>query len=639
MTWIETVPVFAAGALVLFGPGLLAGLVLRLKGFAVAALAAPLSLAGIAAMALASVVVPFRWSVWTWLVGAVLVVGVAVLVRLWQGRTAAPAASPPDRRAAWMRWAPAAALVVAVALLLPRVTGVIGDPSAISQTFDNVYHLNAVRFVLDEGVIAPTGQLIPGFYPSLWHALTAVVVLLTGATIPVAVSVVAVLLCAVVWPASCIALVVAVVGLRRPAAVLAGGVLAASVAAFPYLLLDFGILYPNVLGLAMLPVALAVTAGAVGAGAAPQDGAVVRWALLIAVVPTLALAHPNTLMALLLLGCWPCLYAAVAWWRTSGASTRVRALMLTSWTVLAGAALLLFVVARPTREQAFWEPPMGPLEAVREVLLNEPVSRPAAVTVSVLMLVGVVAVLWRLPRRSWIVLGWLTLGFVYLVCASFPSGTVRYLVTGSWYSDLFRVAALLPVAVVPLAAAGFGALVALVALGLRRIGAPRAVTAVVALAGLIAVGFGAQGASSLDKTVRWAAAMYAPDTSLLTADERALLERVDDHVPSGEVIAGNPWTGAGLAWALGDREVLVTHLFQDLAPDEQLIVDHLRDATPAVCAAAAREGVRWVLDFGTDEVHGADHGYDGLLGLEEAGVAELVDQEGDARLYRFTGCD
>lgn len=54
--------------------------------------------------------------------------------------------------------------------------------------------------------------------------------------------------------------------------------------------------------------------------------------------------------------------------------------------------------------------------------------------------------------------------------------------------------------------------------------------------------------------------------------------------------------------------------------------------------------VTHVLDFGEDYLWGGDHygkheQFPGLEGLETAGVAEVVDQEGTARLLHLSVCD
>jgi hypothetical protein len=75
--------------------------------------------------------------------------------------------------------------------------------------------------------------------------------------------------------------------------------------------------------------------------------------------------------------------------------------------------------------------------------------------------------------------------------------------------------------------------------------------------------------------------------------------------------------------------------------DGKLIMDKLDEmrTDPAVCPALKAQNVQFVLDFGNRSVHpGEKSSVPGLQELTEANGFELVDSEGDAKLYRVTGC-
>ena len=148
--------------------------------------------------------------------------------------------------------------------------------------------------------------------------------------------------------------------------------------------------------------------------------------------------------------------------------------------------------------------------------------------------------------------------------------------------------------------------------------------------------------SPVPAAVERAAEAYrtSPSARLITTDELALLERLDDEVPEGAVIVGSPWTGTALAYALADREVVMPHMFTTTTAAENEVLNSLNTATPgsAVCDAVAETGVQYVLDFGTQEIHGAANVFPGLTDLDESAALELVDEQGDARLFRVIGC-
>lgn len=649
MSWLVQWPAFTAGIAVLLVPGVLAALILRLRGFLVIAVAAPLSVAAIGAASVLNMVVPFRWGTVAWVVSVVALLVACAIVsfvrRRWGGTPGSPAGESAVPHTPWL---PLVSVAIAAAVLVPRLVFAFDQPENISQTFDNIYHLNAVRYVLDAATIAPTRQIIPGFYPSLWHAVTATVASLSGASIPVAVNVVSIILGGLVWPLSCVWLVWQIAG-SSPAAVAVAGPLSAGFAAFPLLMLDFGVLYPNVLSIALLPAALAALVAVCGLGTGERPDIFVRWALLLAAVAVVTLAHPSTLMAFFAIGFWPAVWAGVRWFsraRSRGLRTRTVVMASIGWAVGLTVAALLLRYAKPTAAQAFWRATMSPLEAVAQVTFNGPVGRPWQPAVSVLVLIGVVAILGWQRHRIWLVLGWLTIGFIYVVCASFPDSSFRYNLTGTWYSDLNRIAALLPVAAIPLASVGFAVVIHwLTAWFVRRRSDSsrwRAESLAVAAGVAIVLAF-TQWGPSLQVATASARGAYAIGESspLLSLDERSLIDRLPGQVPAEDVIVGSPWTGTSLTYALADRRSLYSHIYQEPDQDMETIAFGLNraDVDPDVCSALERADARWVLDFGRQEVHGSFHPFPGLTDLASSDVVELVDSEGtDARLYRIVAC-
>lgn len=649
MTWADQSGTLLLALIVILAPGALAAFTVRLRGFTVLAAAAPLSLAMLAAAGLMNVLLPFRWGVAGWAVSMVLLVGVAfgvrVLIERMRSTGRIPIPEPPQRETLH-GIIPFAVIVVVAVLSAMRLMSAIGSPSNISQTFDNIYHLNAVRQILDDGLIAPTRQMLPGFYPDLWHILVSTVAQLSGAGVAASVSVVSVVLGAVVWPISCVWLVRTIAGGHIGATVTAGA-LSIGMAAFPLLMLDFGVLYPNVLSISILPSAIAATVLVAGIGRGDRPDVVVRWILLIALVPSVALAHPSTLMAFFLPAFLIGFTGFTLWWRRESAAGRPSASRWWSLVALAGAfiiAVVVFVVARPNTVLAFWPPSATMQDALMQIVSGGLVWRPPSWIVSALAALGILTVLiartWR--RQWWLVMSTATIIAVYLICISFPMSWFRYGVTGTWYQDIYRIAALLPTFIVPLGALGVVGLVSVVSRVLRtdsRTSVAWVPTAAGAAAGLLTLAVTQTGPALAEETSN-TAVMYAQEqwSPLLTDDERALIERLPDTVPEDDVIVGNPWTGTALSYALADRRALVPHIFQELSPDMIVITERLDRAgeDPEVCAALDRTGTRWVLDFGTAEIHNGDHSYPGLADLGD--VVRLADSEGEAQLYEIVAC-
>lgn len=705
MTWTEALPAVASSALVLLLPGLLAGAALGVRGPLLAALAPPLSVTVVAGTALVAGAAEVPWGVpvvAAATVGAVLLASLGALaVSVAAGRFRPPAAShatagrlPADGPAGARRPAGASgwfAVAVAVggALLAWRITAALPDPSLVSQTYDGPYHLNAVAKVLEDRNASSlhVGTLnVPlagsAFYPAAWHGVVSLVVLVSGVSIPVATLATGLVVAALVWPLSVLALARAVAG-DHPAVLLGSGVLAAASGAFPVLLLDFGVLYPNLLAFALLP---AVAAAAVAAllpvtvrpgarEAAPERRAAALLAV-VAAVPGLALAHPNALFsAVVVIG--PLVVAAAL--RAGGLGWSVSGVVGRAGVVVAGAAAVAVTVVGYTVVSSSaavavlrgtdWEATRSWPRAVYEVLTVAPVGRPVTWPLAVLTLVGIVAAL-ATPRLRWLPVSHAVLGWLYAVAVVLDT-PLSLEVTGYWYNDAFRIGALMPGTAVPLAAVGLLALLRWAGRRGRRPGSTGASTGGgdervsvhrAGPAGRSAAPVGrALGAATVaglvyvtslgpSQTVPYLALTEAYDPAdpvgLLTADERALLDRLPRHVPADDAVIGNPWDGSAFAWALTGRETIYPHLTTNLEGARGVVAEELVLAgeDPQVCEAVAELDAPWVLDFGPQylwggDPDGRDRRYPGVEAAVDTGALELVDEVGDARLYRVEACD
>ena len=541
-----------------------------------------------------------------------------------------------------MLWWSIALMVGAVAIGV-RFLIIIQSPEHISQTYDNIFHLNAVRYVLDSGnasslSLGGLGRGSGSFYPAVWHAIVSLVTLLSGASIPVAVNAVTIAIGAVFWPCACLFLVRQVVG-ARPVGILAAEILSAAFAAFPYLMMDFGVLYPYLLAVSVLPAAFALVIGAAGLAREPAVAGLPLWAALLGLLPGLALAHPSAVMALLALSVPIMLLVA---YRQFTALQRRRASPLRQVLLVGGwaaAFLVMAVVWLWLPVGAPWGPRSTPLGALGELALNAPLGLPAAWALSAATVIGVV-LLVRDPARRWLALVLLMAAFLFFVAQGVPYSYFRNGIVGIWYSDPYRVAALLPTVVLPIAVLGFLWLHdATVRWAGRRKGlALRGAASAVLLTALLA----ATQLSNVNAETALAAENYSltAKSDLLTPDETALLERVGEVVPPGVTVAGSPWTGTSLVYALADRPALLPHVGGFETAQTRVITEHLGAANtdPAVCSALRALRVGFVLDFGRHEVHHDRHVLRGLENLASSDAVQLVDEQGAAKLYKITAC-
>lgn len=638
MSWVSAAPAFATAALLLLVPGLLLAWILRLRGLWLWAFAGPASVSVVVVGSVLGSVLGIAWSPLAVVAALALLAVIALVLRFTLLRVPVSAS---ERSAQDRRWLTAAGLALGGLLISVLLVIIVGAPENISQTFDNVFHLNAVRYVLDTGDASPftvgrmTGDAV-WFYPAAWHGIVALVSQMSGASIAVSSNAVLFIVAAVVWPAAIVLLTRVLSGGSRWVEASAG-VLASALPAFPFLLADYGVLYPYLLGAALLPSAVAGTVVVLRLRTAgPGVASVVI--VLLGSMPGLAFSHPGAFVAWMVAAivCGICAYVFLI---RSSPAPRVR--LLATVGLVAGVLVAIGAgyVLRPAKEARGW-PPVGSMgQAAGEALFLSPHYPAVPLLVCALLWVGLAVLLRRRTRADITALALFgAFAFLYVIAQALPWHTIRDLITGSWYNDASRLAALLPLVAVPIASVGAVTACTFLAAAWRRGRWPLRGALVGVLA--IALVFQAHSAYVL---IRWAQPTYEyeSDSPLISTDELALLERLPSEVGADDVIAGNPWTGTSLAYAFSDRRVLMPHILTEETPDELTINDALRDAAPdsPVCDALGREGVTYVLDFGEKEVHGERHDYAGLDRLSSSKAVELVDQQGDARLYKIIGCE
>lgn len=582
------------------------------------------------------------WSIVPCLVlAAVIGVGIHLVRRRGQRRvTSSPSTS---------RWWTIGAAVAAAVVIGLQIFAVIGQPSAISQTFDNVFHLNAIRYIMDTGAASPLelGQMtspnggVP-FYPSAWHATAAIVAQLSGVGIPAVVNAQTLVIAAVIWPLSAMLLARTLMGKSATVTVTAA-IVSCAIPVFPILPMDYGVLYPFQLALAIVPFAVAATASAFGIGTSAKDLAPGWWGFVaLGAIPGAALAHPGGFVAWLAFSVPIVLVFVVRLWRAHR-SGRVRAALAAGMLAYFGVGVLLLMVLRPPLPTRGWPTERTPGQAALEVAQVSMFYGTIAIGVAIAVLLGL---FWVLKERSEaLVVGaalWAIGALLFIVVISLPIGPIRDALTGSWYNNWPRLAAVFGIALVPLATLGIARTVEAIGRLWSRSQPDGRLLRVIAGVVAAAIGFAVLPLPAIPAAVAQAQIRFVLDegSSLISSDEMALLERLPEHVPAGSVIAGNPYTGTALAYAIGGRQVLMPHILVDVSDDAATINDHLADAEsmPAVCDAAEALDVRFVLDFGDREVHGGSHPLAGLEDLEESGAVRLVDSQGDARLYEVTAC-
>lgn len=654
--WISLVPLIVTVCGLLILPGLLTTAASGLPLRTAAPLAPAASVAIIAGAGVVAPLVRVPWGVPLVAALTAILTLAAALARLIVSRVRARRAGSADGAATRAPTSRPSRADVLTGLVLLGFSALImtwlvarelNTPDAISQTFDAVFHLNAVEWILRTGnassikchLESPEG----GVYPMGWHTLVALTMKVAHSTsIPLATNATTIAVSALVWPGGCLALASRLFNGRR-LAMIATALLCTATASFPLLVISFGVLYPNFLALALLPGMIASLLDLFPAHDEPSAPPLLIPALVLAVAG-LGLAQPNAIVTFLialiiLMGAW--IMRAVNGAKRGGPARQIRTrIIVCAITTLATVGVWIGV--RPPQRSATWGPNNVMSAVIGEILTSTPQGLPIAWVVAVSAIVGAVAA-WRRRRLRWLVIFHAVGCLLYLASKTMPMGDLRYYVVGTWYSDTNRLAALIPLGAIPLAALGTCVIAdraaqRLTTLRLHEPGARRRIAYAVLVANLVLLGPASTATSQALHKLEAPYTMNA-GSELLTPDELGLIRMLPGLVGEDDTVAVDPSTGAALAYSLAGTSTTIKHIFYHDTPDLEVVDKKLRLAgkDPQVCEAVNNLGIRYVLYFPGRTLHNR-RPFSGFVNLPTAGGFELVAQYGRAALYRVTAC-
>lgn len=525
-------------------------------------------------------------------------------------------------------------LVVVVLAAVPAVHVLIATRglTAIPQGWDSIFHGGATRFIAETGRAGVTdlSQVTQPanpdfFYPATYHAFASLLVGLPGGVPPGALNAVSAVT-GVVFVLGVAVLTGRLAGGSRLAAVAAAAV-AASMWAFPYLPIGWGPLLPFALGIAVIP-------GLVLLGdhlAARRPGLVGHALLLGAGMAGAWSVHPSVALAAAI----PLAVQAIAG-VIAAPGTRPRITVIGGFAVagLAAAPYLLWsvsLVSSGTTDalaEFTWPRHRSVTQAIAGVLDLGPTAV-VSVGLAVAVLVGLgAAVVDPVRRRPFAapVAALVVYGGLYVLAAAVEGDWVRT-VTGFWWDDSYRFAALLALPSVILAGLGVRALLPR---GSVRRPAARGGAAVTAALGLLVVSGHAVLARDLQDSG------YG-DGPAVNAWEQVMLDEFAQRYDGGLAL-NDPFDGSAWVYALhGVPVVFGTPLADDPAgqvgQDRMLLYSSMNryGFEPMVTHEVRRHDVRWVI-VGTGKVGGPGRP-GGFVGLHLNPHLSLVAENPGARLY------
>ncbi len=629
-TLLELAAPTAVALIVLLAPGQLIGWSLGLTGYDRLAFSAPLSLVStlVYGTICHAMSLPAFGLAGAGVLG--LVTGALTVAARWLRRTGVvESASIPPRphRRGWLRAAPAVALLAGAAWFTVWFATAIGSADAWPQINDAIFHVGAVEYLLrhDSAWFADPARFAHGtFYPPGWHILTAMVAAGSGSSALIASHAMVLAVAAVAWPAAALGLTRRTVG---TGAIVGSAVPFAALLffAYPFQPLSWGVLWPFLLGMALVVPALTAAHALVsGPGWWRRGSAPTQWALLGASGIAAATAHPSAVYVFIILAIPLCVGALVAQRRRSEAAVVGGVLLV--------AGIALWSVRPESTLQAGSNRVPQPASAGVSIVLT--VFSPKTVLAVILCLVAMVVVVGTLRRwgTAWIAVGVLTALTLGVVAGVDPQGPVTW-VSWPWYTDVQRLRA---IAVLPLVIG-----VALL-IGGPLVTRPRSGR----VAGTAVTG--ALAAVSVVANLQPVADLYQPNTGTtawVTPAQQRDLRILSGSIPSRSTVAADPYTGSTWLYLVRDLTLLypVPGIPGPPGSARDIVAARLGDMAddPAVCRAIQQTDVTYVVSGGRPhpDAFRAAGRYDGIAKVPGAIGFTEVASEGEFTLWKVQPCE
>jgi len=642
----------AAALFVVLAPGLLASYAVGLRGIAAWAFGPAITTSIVGLGGALSPMLGLSWSPAVYAGWTVLTLVIAYAVGRLLRRGSPPQSDHGNARRGAVTGAVLGGIFVFVAMAwsIGRLTAVPAQP-------DVNYHLNEIRHMLVTGDISSlhaggfSSGSATGFYPATFHGLAVSTIQLMaglGAVQPVvAANLLSLVLGCVVWTSGCVLLVRQVFGRRGPALVI-GGVASASFTAMPFWLAGYGTLWPNLAGLAVVPALVAALLSVFGLAQDDLIGRPRAWAAGIAVLLGLSFVHPNSVTTVVLIGYVLLVVQAIRWLVRSRARHRLGSVLVV--LALVGPPVLWLAAQSIPRVAAVAAYAKGPPEesvgqALIESLLNSQRFGAPVWMTSAVVVVGLISLLrpGGDRRRLWLPVLYLVTVAIFVGLEAFQ-GPFR-LITGFWYNNSPRLAAIIPVPGVLVLTEGLLVVSALARRLIRR--RWRAATSL-GVTGAVLVAYVVLSlGNNVGAHVGRLKPFYYPhdaEAALLPPDGVRALEVLGRQIPPDAITLANPWRGGALLYAFTGRRVAIPTEKSITSPEREVVQGRIElaanPADPQVCPAVRTLGIGYVLTGGSNFLpntgkRAAFLGVDRVPG--RPGFA-LVAQSGPYRLWRITAC-
>lgn len=540
----------------------------------------------------------------------------------------------------------------------------LDGPESVWMSYDDMTHLGILQSMMETGnyssfavtIYPDFATVSPSYYPALWHQLSVMIASALNVSPLLASNALNYLITSLLYPLGTFMLLMQVFQTNKKA-IVAGILMCMMLLAFPWGFLIIGRLVANLIGFAFVPSILACAYAFFGSKIARTDR--FRAFSLVLLGCVLAVfAQPNLVFSVFAL-CIP--YMVYRIWHVVGehvlSHTRLLQFIVTGvfLALVIGIWALSFHAPFMQSVVNFDWPPLSDIpQALVDTLFVCTSLTPVSPVLALFLVIGIIASL-RERQYSWIAVLFAFVTVMYVVCVA-TDGLLDKILTGFWYTDRFRISALLAIVQILLIALGLAKAYSFIKKRKNYKKLTWIALSVFLFVLLLFPSFTLRGVTFVDTPFghlrHEIQDLYrtdqADDETVFSQEERDFVNRAKEAVGDARVY-NSPKDGSLFAYQYNG---LHTYYRTQLAgtTEEELLLDHNLDdyaSDKAVQQAVENLGIEYVmmLDQGhepywrqwSNSPLDDNAGFEGIN--ENTSGFELVLSEGDMRLFRLIPLD
>ena len=555
----------------------------------------------------------------------------------------------------------------------------LADWSHLTQSEDNIRHYAYIRSLLNStdwstlnvsmygiGVsqsLNPYLSQTGGFYPLGWHIPSAITCALASTSIGIGTNVVNFALIGISLPLGSYYLISQVFPNESKLRVATGAIVSLVLPASPWVLLAVWPLFPNLATMCLIPAAAALFIDATTDSSAYRPTKIVSFILCCGGI---SVTQPNGIFvcAVLLIPytVWICSKHGSETKFANRIGIKKARLIVGSIATLSISLIWIALYKLPPFQGVvsyYWSPISTIWQAMVDCLLTAYPIQPASIFIALLCAAGALHLLRK--KLYWPVISCSLAVVLYVVAAAFGDNVIKHVLTGFWYTDPYRVAAMLAFCCIPVAYSGFTLLLGTVKAIADRLDMPSkscivAIAAVLALFIVFALpSFAIRGVTEITTpystmTANMRGFTRVDEGAILTESKIKFLNKVATITGPNAVIANTPYDGSCFAKGIANLNLLFCNdeNYTELTTSSWAI-DLRSNLSNYVSSSSTKKNVRdkdvqYVLSLEEDEgtmkawyPAFEQSRWTGILSISEATPGfELILQTGDMALYKIT---